>query len=95
MPTLPGETAADVAAKVAAAINADSGLAALGVTAVSLGSQVATNGDVTLLAVNDPGLGSPQVPALTGVALWLLAAVILVVGTLGLRRRRDGLEGGG
>ncbi len=95
VPTLPGETAVDVAAKVAVAINADSGLAALGVIAVALGNQVATNGDVTLLAVNDPGLGSPQVPALTGVALWLLGAMILVMGTLRLRRQRDGLEVGG
>jgi hypothetical protein len=59
--TLEGETDADVAA----AINADPGLAALGVTAIALGSQVATTGELTAFEVNDPGLGAPRVPALS------------------------------
>lgn len=76
--TLPGQTSADVAANVAAAINADPGLAALGVTAVALASQVATTGELTAFAVNDPGLGSPLVPALSDGGRWLLAAVLLL-----------------
>ena len=83
-----GETAADVAANVAAAINADLDLAALGVTAVALGGQVATTGELTAFDVNDPGLVAPRVPALSGGGRWFLGAVLVLVALLPLSWRR-------
>jgi cysteine-rich repeat protein len=77
--TLLGESAAQVAANVAAAINANASLMALGVTAASLGDEVATSGDLTTFEVNDPGLGGPALPALSNRLRWLLAAALILV----------------
>jgi spore coat protein A len=54
--TSPGQTAAEVAAALAAAINSNAALQAAGVTATSVGSRVVTNGDVTNVTILDAGL---------------------------------------
>ncbi len=79
--TLAGETAADVAANVADAINADPTLSAMGVFAFATGNTVITNGMIT---VDDPGPFA--VPALGGWALALLAALL---GATATRRMRS------
>lgn len=56
--TTPGQTGAQVAAALAAAINANAALQALGVTASAQGSRVVTNGDVTNVSFADGGLAS-------------------------------------
>jgi hypothetical protein len=48
--------AADVAANIAAAINADATLTDLGIIATTVGGTVTTNGLVSSTDVNDPGL---------------------------------------
>jgi cysteine-rich repeat protein len=85
VPTSEGETAADVAANVVAAIDAE-----LGLTAAALGSQVATTGDLTSFVVNDPGLQPPAIPALSGGARWVLGAALLLAAALRLHWRRAG-----
>ncbi len=50
------DTAADVAAALAAAINADPTLSAAGITATSQGGRVVTNGDVTDVTITDSGM---------------------------------------
>ncbi len=84
--TLLGQSAAIVAANVAAAINADPDLMAAGVTALPQDHRVATNGDLTSLTLNDPGLLF-QVPALSGPALGILAGLFAWLGARGLRQR--------
>ncbi|NIL99782.1 MAG: multicopper oxidase domain-containing protein [Acidobacteria bacterium] len=54
--TSAGQTAAEVAQAIADAINADTTLQALGVTAAAVGSRVVTNGDITSVDVRDSGL---------------------------------------
>jgi cysteine-rich repeat protein len=76
--TFAGETAEDVAAKVAAEINADPALSQVGVFAFATGSSVITNGMITDREIHDWGL-SPAVPGLSGWGLWLL--VVLLVAT--------------
>jgi cysteine-rich repeat protein len=79
--TLAGEAAADVAANVAAAINADPTLSQTGIFAFAAGSIVITNGMITDREINDSGL-RPPVPGLTGWALWLLAVLLLTTATM-------------
>ena len=88
VPTSAGQSVDDVAANVAAAINADPDLTALGVSAAASGNEFATDGDVTVFEVNDPGLGAPAVPALSAGARALLAAALLLIAALSLRLRR-------
>ena len=54
--TTAGQTAAEVAQAIAAAINADANLQALGVTATAFGNRLVTNGDITAVDVRDNGL---------------------------------------
>ncbi len=85
------ETAADVAAKVADAINADPALSTMGIFAFATGGTVITNGTITNRVINDPGLGQIKVPGLTGRALGLLAVLLLVTAPMAVRfqsRRR-------
>jgi len=60
--TSAGETAEQVAANLAALINADPTLAALGVGAEVSGASVATEGEVTFTEINDSGLAPGGVP---------------------------------
>ena len=79
--TTAGQSAATVAANVAAAINADATLSGLGITATAVGGIVTTNGSVTAALIADPGLShAAAVPALS---LWGLALLIgLLIGTM-------------
>jgi extracellular elastinolytic metalloproteinase len=86
--TLAGQSADEVAANVAAAINADPDLAALGVTAAASASEVATTGEVTSFEVNDPGLAGPALPALSEGGRWLLGAILVLVALLPRGGRR-------
>ena len=88
--TTAGQTAAQVAQALAAAINADATLAALGTAAAADGDQLLTNGTISYQLNSDPGLGgSPvAVPALAPFAFGLLAALLAGAGALAGRRRR-------
>jgi cysteine-rich repeat protein len=68
-----GETAAEVAANVADAINDDPTLSTAGVYAFATGNTVITNGMISDWAIDDRGLNPPPVPGLGGWALALLA----------------------
>jgi len=74
--TFAGETPEDLAAKVAAEINAHPTLSQVGVFAFASGSSVITNGMITNREINDWGLSHP-VPGLSGWGLWLLVALLL------------------
>jgi cysteine-rich repeat protein len=56
--TTAGQTAAQVAQALANAINANTALQALGITATAQGSRVITNGDISESTVTDSGLQS-------------------------------------
>jgi hypothetical protein len=63
--TLAGQSAEDVAIALAAAITSDPTLSSAGVSASALGSQVAINGTVDSLVIDDPGLGPTPTPTAT------------------------------
>ncbi|MBK7948254.1 MAG: hypothetical protein IPK00_05835 [Deltaproteobacteria bacterium] len=78
--TSPGQTAAQVAAAIAAAVNADPTLRPLGIAATASGSTVFSNGSIVVIGDTDPGIRfGPAVPALSGIGLALLAAMLLLV----------------
>lgn len=83
--TTAGESAAQVAANVAAAINADATLQGLGVTATSIGDTFHTTGSIDQITIQDSGL-APPVPA-APLAAPLLPALLLLAGARVLRRR--------
>ncbi len=87
-----GQTADQVAAAVAAAINADATLALAGITASGTGGQVSTNGSVTSSTLNDPGLTHgpppPAIPILSAWAYAMLAALVISAASLSAARRR-------
>ncbi len=83
--TTAGESAEEVAAKIAAAINADAGLDALNTVATAFEHRVVTNGSVTSMIVNDPGIshGVPlPVPALGALGLAALAMGLFAAGAI-------------
>jgi len=87
----PGMTAAEVAAAIAAAVNANTTLHDMGIVAVSEGDKFFTNGLLTMKTVTDPGitLSSPfDVPALTGLGLVLISGMLAAVGLRARRRRQ-------
>lgn len=77
--TVSGQSAEEVAQAVADAINGNLALASVGISATSSGASVTTNGNITSITINDPGLFQSQteIPALSfgGVLLALLAGV--------------------
>ena len=85
--TFAGETAADVAANIADAINADPALSAMGVVAYANENTVITNGMITDRLIDDPGLNPPAVPALAGSRLALLAALLGITAMMEMRSR--------
>jgi hypothetical protein len=93
--TTAGQTAAEVAAAIADAINANDQLSSLGVAAVANGNQVTTSGGhLAPPLVSDPGLSAvlvTNVPSLSLVALGLLGALLAVSGA---RRARRGATAG-
>jgi len=85
VPTSPGDSAAQVAAAIAAAINGNLILAAKGVSAFTQGNSVVGNGTFTGVLSLDPGitLGESNtaiaVPLGSALWLWLAAALLLAV----------------
>jgi uncharacterized protein (TIGR03382 family) len=92
VPTTEGESAAEVALAVAAAINNDPTLSSLGVTATSVGNQVTTSGSLDHISSTDAGITTYDVPALSGSGI-ALALLLLAGGFLFRRRRARGRRG--
>jgi cysteine-rich repeat protein len=88
VPTSPGETDSQVAAAIAAAIEADPTLAAAGVTAYASGPTVISTGTFDAVVINDPGLAVPA--AIPAVAPWGLFAIGSALAGAALWRRRRG-----
>jgi spore coat protein A len=91
VPTTAGQTTAEVAQAVAAAIEADPVLSANGVTAFADGNRVVTTGTIESVSITDPGLSTTPLrflPALSPTALGMLVSFMAVLAVLGLRRRR-------
>jgi cysteine-rich repeat protein len=86
-----GESDSQVAANMAADINANSTLAAIGVTAWADGNRLITNGTIHSFTINDPGLSySPQaLPALSPWGLTLVVMLLTAAAFVGVQRRRD------
>jgi len=89
--TTHGDSGQQIAVAVASAINGNSALAAMGVTATTVGNIVTTNGLVTAFTVNDPGVhldfsSPPGVPSLPASGVWLLTALVMACGALQLGR---------
>jgi cysteine-rich repeat protein len=73
--TTPGQTAAEVALALAAAINADANLQALGVTATAVGERVVVeDGEISDLQINDAGLSDVFVLTAQPTRFWWGAA---------------------
>jgi cysteine-rich repeat protein len=89
--TLAGETAADIAAKMAEAIGANLILSNLGVLAHASGDNVIVAGSIISSVISDPGL-APQVP-LSDALPPLVALLLLVSGTLWLNTIQHGRNG--
>jgi hypothetical protein len=91
VPTSPGESSSEVAANLAAAINADATLAGMGVAAASEQGELIVNGSVSEFVVQDPGLSVaailPVVPFLPRSLLVVFAALMLCAGWAVLRWR--------
>jgi hypothetical protein len=89
LPTSAGQSAAQVAAALAAAIQANGTLAAAGVTAVALNGQLAVTGNVTAFVLADAGLlhAPIPVPNLSPVGSGLLVSVLALFAAWRLRRR--------
>jgi cysteine-rich repeat protein len=81
VPTSAGQNAAQVAAALAAAIQANGTLAAAGVTAAAMGGQLAVGGDVTTFVLADSGLlhAPIPVPSLSPTGRLLAAAVLALL----------------
>ena len=90
VPTSPGDDPVAVASAVAAAINADSTLQGLGITAVAIANGVVTNGSIDSVMITDPGLRTaPEgVPALSPGGLTGLLVLLLATAALTLRTGR-------
>jgi spore coat protein A len=88
VPTTSGQSAGQVAQAIADVINADPTLSAAGVTAGAVDNTVFTDGTLSSVVVNDPGLSTtpPPVPALP--ALWLLVALMAFAAAIAIFRRR-------
>jgi spore coat protein A len=68
--TTAGQTAAQVVAALASAVNADPALQVLGVTATASGSRLVTNGDITGISITDPGLSAVARLTVQKTRLW-------------------------
>jgi hypothetical protein len=90
VPTTPGQTSDQVAADIAAAIEADPTLDAAGVTAFASGDRVVTTGTIDSAVSGDAGLvlgSAPPLPVFASWTGWLLViGLILMIGVLGLLR---------
>ena len=92
--TKPAETAAEVAAKIAAAINGNQTLALAGISSVAVGSNVFSTSQVGDVVITDPGIqhgsgpGLAVIPTISGWGLIALAVLLALAGFLFLGRRR-------
>ncbi|MBW2389447.1 MAG: multicopper oxidase domain-containing protein [Deltaproteobacteria bacterium] len=90
--TVSGQTSSQVAAAIAAAIEADPTLSAAGVTAFASGDQVVTTGTIDSAESFDPGLflsGVPLVPVLSSWIAWVaVVSLILLTAMMALGRGR-------
>jgi hypothetical protein len=68
--TTAGQTAADVVAALAAAINENAALQQLGIYAITSGSALITNGSLGQVTIADPGLSQVLSLRLQGSLLW-------------------------
>jgi cysteine-rich repeat protein len=92
--TLAGESAADVASKMAAAIGANPVLAALGAVATASGDQVVVAGSITSTTISDPGLAPPLSLPLSDWLPMAIAVLLLVSGSLSLAHSQRRNHGG-
>jgi hypothetical protein len=90
--TLPGETAAEIAVKMAAAITDDAVLSGLGVVAQADGDGVVVAGAITAITISDPGLAH-AVP-LSGWFAPVVALLLLVSGFFWINTSQRGRNGG-
>lgn len=94
MTTPAGASAALVRQALADAINADPTLSALGTSALVIGSSVITDGEVTDVSIDDPGLSQVPppiaIPALGPIAI-ILTIATMVLGWLTITRQRRSL----
>jgi len=92
--TMPGESVADVAAKIAAAINGSSTLAVAGISAVAAGKNVFITSPVGEVVNTDPGIqfsfgeGAVIIPALSSWGLIGLALLLSAAGLVAIWRWR-------
>ncbi len=77
--TIGGQSAAQVAAALAAAINANTTLQSQGISALTTGGTLEVSSPITQTTINDPGLAGAPIPALPS-PLWvaLLGASLLL-----------------
>ena len=87
VPTLAGESAAEVAIHIAAAIEADPTLADRDVVATAIGEDVVVGGSIDSFIISDAGLAPPQLP-LGPYAPGLLLLAMLGTGGWRLRSER-------
>jgi extracellular elastinolytic metalloproteinase len=86
--TTMGQSSSDVAAALAAAINASTALQALQVVAATQTNRVVVSGVLDSFALDDAGFAPPGVPALGGAARGLLA-LLMGSAAIGFSRRRS------
>ena len=82
--TSAGETASQVAEKVAAAVMEDVSLAGLGISASANGAQFITSGIIDSITIDDPGLAAPELPLSRDLGL-LLAGLLVMTGASALK----------
>ena len=91
--TSEGDSAEQVLANLAAAINGDATLQSLGTTAIADGNELITTGSVSDVSIQDAGLtqgaAATLVPSLSGSAIASLGVLIAGLGTLLLRHGRS------
>ncbi len=87
--TSAGQTAEDVAAAVEAAINGNAQLAGAGIFAVVTGNEVATNGHVSEVEIQDPGLLHGDIPIIPtpGAPMLIVLSLLLVSAAFTVLRR--------
>ena len=79
--TFAGDTLADIAQRIADAINADPTLSALGITAVAIGDSFAVNATIEMTVITDPGISTSQGPTVYCTAKFSSAGCLAQVTT--------------
>ena len=77
-----GESAADVAQTLAAAVQANPGLAAQGVGALAVGGELEINGSLSAFTIADPGLYTTAQPVPVSPGPWAAVTGLLIAGAL-------------